>query len=78
MARRPAIKCPICGEATQPRCRPFCSKHCADLDLARWLNGNYAVPVAELDEGDLDELERFVEGGVPEDGDAGDSSGDRD
>jgi endogenous inhibitor of DNA gyrase (YacG/DUF329 family) len=24
--------------------RPFCSKHCADIDLGRWLGGRYAVP----------------------------------
>jgi hypothetical protein len=29
--------------------RPFCSKRCRDLDLARWLDGSYAVPVAEED-----------------------------
>ena len=78
MARPSGAKCPICGEATQTLHRPFCSKRCADRDLAHWLNGNYAVPVVELDENDLDELERFVEGGVPEDDDSDGSSGDRD
>jgi hypothetical protein len=29
--------------------RPFCSKRCRDLDLARWLDGSYAVPVVEED-----------------------------
>jgi endogenous inhibitor of DNA gyrase (YacG/DUF329 family) len=23
--------------------RPFCSKRCADLDLAHWLRGDYAI-----------------------------------
>jgi uncharacterized protein len=37
--------------------RPFCSKRCADLDLGRWLNGSYAIPVHEEDSGirDTDE-----------------------
>ena len=38
------MSCPICGEATVKEYRPFCSKRCADLDLAKWLNGSYAVP----------------------------------
>ncbi|MBO6883300.1 MAG: DNA gyrase inhibitor YacG [Marivita sp.] len=38
------MSCPICGKETSPDSRPFCSKRCADVDLARWLNGNYAVP----------------------------------
>ena len=24
--------------------RPFCSRRCADIDLARWLRGDYVVP----------------------------------
>ena len=66
---RRAGKCPICGGAGTERFRPFCSKRCADVDLSRWLGGNYSVPVVELDEKDLDELERFVDGsGVEFDG----------
>nr|WP_170612412.1 DNA gyrase inhibitor YacG [uncultured Ruegeria sp.] len=37
------MSCPICGEDTVTRFRPFCSKRCADIDLAKWLNGSYAV-----------------------------------
>ncbi|WP_456391018.1 DNA gyrase inhibitor YacG [Profundibacter sp.] len=33
--------------------RPFCSKHCADVDLGRWFNGTYTTP-ADTDE-DRDE-----------------------
>ncbi len=39
--------CPICGKPAQADTRPFCSKRCADVDLARWLNGSYAIPAAE-------------------------------
>lgn len=38
------MSCPICGEETVRSFRPFCSKRCADIDLAKWLNGSYAVP----------------------------------
>lgn len=39
--------CPICKKPTDERYRPFCSKRCADVDLARWLNGAYAIPADE-------------------------------
>ena len=41
-AKRP--KCPICGKPRSEEFRPFCSKHCADVDLGRWLGGRYRVP----------------------------------
>jgi len=37
-------KCPICGRSVVPRHHPFCSRRCADVDLARWLTGSYVVP----------------------------------
>jgi endogenous inhibitor of DNA gyrase (YacG/DUF329 family) len=39
--------CPICRKPADAKYRPFCSKHCADVDLARWLNGRYVVPGTE-------------------------------
>ena len=36
--------CAICGKPQDPKLRPFCSKRCKDLDLARWLTGGYAIP----------------------------------
>jgi endogenous inhibitor of DNA gyrase (YacG/DUF329 family) len=41
--------CPICGNMMDPTYRPFCSRRCADIDLARWLNGTYAVPGGQAD-----------------------------
>lgn len=38
------MTCPICNDATVKAHRPFCSRRCADVDLARWFNGSYAVP----------------------------------
>ena len=57
---RKAGKCPMCGGESQ-KFRPFCSRACADRDLASWFNGSYAVPVVELDEADLDEIEEAFE-----------------
>jgi endogenous inhibitor of DNA gyrase (YacG/DUF329 family) len=42
--RKGGRRCPICGKPTVEEYRPFCSKHCADIDLGRWLEGRYAVP----------------------------------
>lgn len=46
------MSCPICGKETAAKYRPFCSKRCADVDLARWLRGSYVIPgdLAEEDE----------------------------
>ncbi|WP_101065949.1 DNA gyrase inhibitor YacG [Roseovarius salinarum] len=38
------MKCPVCEHPAADRYRPFCSRRCADVDLAKWLNGGYAVP----------------------------------
>jgi len=43
-----ALKCPICGKTRSEAFRPFCSKHCADIDLGRWLGGRYVVPGAPV------------------------------
>lgn len=48
------MSCPICKKETNVTYRPFCSKHCADVDLAKWLKGSYAFPAEE--EPDPDEL----------------------
>jgi endogenous inhibitor of DNA gyrase (YacG/DUF329 family) len=35
--------------------RPFCSARCAQVDLSRWLKGNYRIPTeGGPDEGDED------------------------
>ncbi|MGE0419347.1 MAG: DNA gyrase inhibitor YacG [Acetobacteraceae bacterium] len=41
---RPAQTCPICGRATRPAHRPFCSPRCVEVDLGRWLTGQYVIP----------------------------------
>ncbi|MCR9127646.1 MAG: DNA gyrase inhibitor YacG [Rhodobacteraceae bacterium] len=44
------MSCPICKKPTMRQYRPFCSSRCADLDLARWFNGAYAVPSQDPDD----------------------------
>lgn len=39
--------CPVCGKKSAAGFHPFCSKHCADVDLNRWLKGSYAIPAVE-------------------------------
>lgn len=53
------MSCPICSKATDPEYRPFCSKRCADVDLAKWLGGSYAIPSEDPD--DLEEAAQAVE-----------------
>ncbi|MGA3400040.1 MAG: DNA gyrase inhibitor YacG [Acetobacteraceae bacterium] len=45
-------RCPVCGKPSVAATRPFCSTRCADVDLGRWLTGQYRIPgpAAELDE----------------------------
>lgn len=50
------MSCPICGKATEQKHRPFCSRACADRDLAQWFNGSYAIPST-----DSEDLEKALE-----------------
>ena len=52
--RGTGLKCPICGEAAAPAAsaggrspRPFCSARCAEVDLGRWFQGQYAIPAVD-------------------------------
>ena len=53
------MSCPICSRPTEQRYRPFCSKRCADVDLAKWMTGGYAVP--SNDPEDVEEAHRATE-----------------
>ncbi len=44
--------CPICQKMSDQKYHPFCSRRCADVDLARWLGGRYAVPAQVNDDED--------------------------
>ena len=52
--RKKGQACPICGKPRSEAIRPFCSKHCADIDLARWLDGRYAIPGKQTDDDEAD------------------------
>lgn len=43
--------CPICRKPAAPRADnpsfPFCSPRCKTVDLGKWLNEDYRVPVEE-------------------------------
>jgi hypothetical protein len=49
-------KCPICKKPSIKEYHPFCSKRCADIDLAHWLRGAYVI------EGDAEEHKEEHEG----------------
>ncbi len=52
-------KCPICNKLQKEETyHPFCSKRCADVDLNRWFNGSYAIPVVENDETDTESMSK--------------------
>lgn len=46
--------CPICGKPAEQAYRPFCSRRCANVDLQRWLTGNYAILGDAEDDADRD------------------------
>jgi len=44
------MSCPICSDETDKKYRPFCSRRCADIDLAKWFSGSYATPSQDPDD----------------------------
>jgi len=44
--------CPICSKPTVAEHRPFCSDRCRQVDLGRWLKGDYVIPGPPLAEED--------------------------
>jgi endogenous inhibitor of DNA gyrase (YacG/DUF329 family) len=49
------LRCPICRRSAAPRAQnkafPFCSPRCKQVDLGKWLDQQYGVPVSEADSG---------------------------
>lgn len=39
--------CPTCSKPSMRPHIPFCSARCAQIDLGKWLNGDYAIPAHE-------------------------------
>lgn len=48
------IRCPTCNTFTlwdkSNPWRPFCSERCKLIDLGKWADGTYSIPVLEEDE----------------------------
>lgn len=44
------MPCPVCNKPANAPFKPFCSKRCSDIDLGKWLKGDYSVPVVEMDD----------------------------
>ena len=40
--------------------KPFCSKRCADVDLGNWFNEGYSFEATEIDEKDIEEIEKSI------------------
>ena len=55
------MSCPICEKPASPAYHPFCSRRCADVDLAKWFNGDYAVPSR-----DPEDIETALEQAAPQ------------
>lgn len=55
---RPKIKCPECQRESSRATYPFCSVRCKEVDLNRWLSGEYVIPGPQLsDEDDYENAE---------------------
>jgi endogenous inhibitor of DNA gyrase (YacG/DUF329 family) len=53
------MQCPICNKEFDPersKALPFCSERCKRIDLGRWLDERYTLPVQRSDEDESDEL----------------------
>lgn len=57
------MSCPICEREADKAYRPFCSKRCADVDLAKWMNGSYALASSNPDDAEavIDALEQALQ-----------------
>jgi endogenous inhibitor of DNA gyrase (YacG/DUF329 family) len=58
------MTCPICGRPTDAALRPFCTRRCADIDLAKWMTGSYAIPSDDPE--DADQAAEALERGAAE------------
>ena len=50
-------RCPMCQQPAETSHSPFCSRRCAQLDLGKWLTGDYAFPAHEaMEDSDVETL----------------------
>lgn len=48
-------RCPVCERPVGPaaiRTMPFCSERCQQIDLGRWLDEEYGLPIDDTEEPD--------------------------
>ncbi len=65
MTKSAALICPICQDpVTSDGKDPFCSQRCADVDLHRWLSGQYAIPDRAVSPEELDEEDITADDGA--------------
>jgi uncharacterized protein len=53
------IRCPVCKKAFDSEgCEslPFCSNRCRQIDLSRWLDERYSLPVERPEDADESEM----------------------
>lgn len=63
-------RCPVCADAVDPHAMPtapFCSERCRMIDLGRWLDESYVVPLAGRSGDDEDDGTQAGGSGDPAD-----------
>ena len=48
--KKKTAPCPTCSKPGMRPYVPFCSARCAQIDLGKWLNGDYAIPAHEAEQ----------------------------
>ncbi len=54
------VRCPVCERSFEPEqspAMPFCSERCRLVDLGRWIDERYAMPIEREDEGHAEDAE---------------------
>jgi uncharacterized protein len=55
------IRCPVCEQPFSPEhstAMPFCSPRCKQIDLSRWLDERYSMPIERAEGADEGGLQR--------------------
>ena len=55
-----SIRCSICHREFQPEdspAMPFCSERCRLIDLGRWLDEDYGMPIEPEDKGEYPQID---------------------
>jgi len=50
-----SIVCPVCGDSFEPDLSvtmPFCSERCRQVDLGRWFDEDYGLPLEDASGGE--------------------------